>query len=381
MARHPMPSASSRRLSKRRPAAVRIFAAAVLGTCVLLALAGLTTAVYLQRSPDTSPSVAAPSQAVATLPLPAPPPFAGAASDASTPPPNIPAESSANLPDLPPIAGSTAPPSSDLPAREGATLPPVPPQMAPAPAAAAAEPAPSPAAPVVSAAAEPFPPAATPSAPGDAPASALPSPAPAAAPLPNAEPQYWVEYAVYVGRHYAVRLQQSLAREGLDTVVVRTHTPAGRPLLRVRSARPSDHAMAERAAEIARHSVRIVALLHRLPNAAANGVARGPAPPVYWVRLGAFHERRNAAAARETLARHGIDTILYSAHRSSGNSLFYLRSVGDPDRVAAADLAAQARAVVAVGATVLRGPAHARRPARHAKGPSAPGGPPRRPTG
>src|SRR6185437_10909370 len=40
--------------------------------------------------------------------------------------------------------------------------------------------------------------------------------------LRTPQPQYWVEYGVYVGASYARRLQQTLARDGIRALVVTT---------------------------------------------------------------------------------------------------------------------------------------------------------------
>jgi hypothetical protein len=168
----------------------------------------------------------------------------------------------------------------------------------------------------------------------------------------SSAPRFWVEYAVYARRHYADNLQKNLAKQGLDTVVVRTHTPDGRPLLRVRSAHPIDRDAAESAAATARQSIKIVALIHRMPPDAGGTIATGPAKPVYWVRLGGFTARDSAAKAREALAQHGIRTTLYSTRDKSDKQVFYLKSMSSPDRPATADLAARATAVVAVPASL-----------------------------
>ena len=392
MARHAMPSASSLRLKGRRSAASKIFSAVVLGLSVIIALAGLGTAIYLQHAPELTASVASPTSALAAIPMPAPvtgrsatanlapapsepaplPREARAAPSApadpitAAPSPSAPSPApSDDLPDLAPTAGTSVAPGA------AASAPDIVPASPPL-ALTAAVVALAPAAPVAVA---PLPqrddPAAAtapsqPIASLEAPRAALAEPAPATpAEGANAAPRFWVEYAVYARRHYADHLQKDLAKQGLDTVVVRTHTPDGRPLLRVRSAHPVDREAAETAAATARQSIKIVALIHRLAGDAGATIASNPATPLYWVRVGSFAARHSATAARRALARHGIATILYSARDKADKPLFYLKSSGNPDRLAAAGLAARAGTYVTAPASVRMSALPASRAAPH----------------
>jgi cell division protein FtsN len=385
MARHAMPSASSLRLKGRRSAASKIFSALVLGLSVIIAVAGLGTAIYFQHAPELTASIASPTSALAAIPMPAPAmgrpataslapapsepaplpgdarpaPSAAADAIAAAPPPSP----NADLPDVAPTAGTSVAPGAAASA----------PDIVPAsPPLAAAVVALAPAAPVAvvplpqrddpAAATAPSQPVAS----LEAPLATLSEPAPATpAEGASAAPRFWVEYAVYARRHYADNLQRDLAMQGLDAVVVRTHTPDGRPLLRVRSGHPVDRETAETATATARQSIKIVALIHRLPGDAGATIAGIPATPLYWVRLGSFTARHSATAARQALARHGIPTVLYSARDKAEKPLFYLRSSANPDRLAAAELAARAKSYVIAPASVRMSALPASRAAPH----------------
>lgn len=74
---------------------------------------------------------------------------------------------------------------------------------------------------------------------------------------------YWVEFGVYDHPHYALILKKRLNEAGLHVVVVRTHTPQGQRLIRVRTTVVHDKRLAEVAEDIAVARGRVQPLLHR----------------------------------------------------------------------------------------------------------------------
>ncbi|HEX7970404.1 MAG TPA: SPOR domain-containing protein [Stellaceae bacterium] len=170
---------------------------------------------------------------------------------------------------------------------------------------------------------------------------ALPTPS-IAAPVPSVAVthRYWVEYGVFVGTRYAKRLQQALAAQGLDATLAPTRAPDGRPLVRVRSAPLPDYAQARAAAQSARSALKISTLVHRVAAPAPIAVAAtpqlAPAPDRgYWVQFGAFPHRHQAARLQSELARGGLETVVSSTRGTSGRTLFYVRSVGFADHQSA----------------------------------------------
>jgi rare lipoprotein A len=149
-----------------------------------------------------------------------------------------------------------------------------------------------------------------------------------------------VEYGVYTNARAAKRLQQALADQGLKTVIAPTHTPDGRPLLRVRSAPELDYGTAKAASENARQALKLSALVHRgMPapeqDAAPAAVAQASKPGAsqgYWVQFGAFPHRPQAERLQEQLARGGVETAVSTMRGTSGRTLYRVRSLNLPDR-------------------------------------------------
>lgn len=164
-------------------------------------------------------------------------------------------------------------------------------------------------------------------------------PAPAPAPVPAAAAAaapYWVEYGVFVGATHARRLQQQLARQGLDTVVVGTHGRDGRKLLRVRSAPLSGLAAARQAAGAAHQTLHLAALVHRgSPTAAPEAH--------YRVQFGAFARPQPAARLSRELRQHGITANVSAARGTSGKHLYFVQSTPVRGRDRALALAARGR--------------------------------------
>ena len=326
MARRTDLSSTSRIFSRRPSRTSRIFSALLLTLSLLATLTGLGTAVYLERARDaetssvaaeaTSPMAAAPivpatvvaanearDPMAASAAIPAPPsiePRAGAAAPTASP------TRSAESPERRAAASSpttVAPPSSQV-ARLEAT-----------PEAPARVVTLSPAATVDTH--EPVPPVAT-----------------------TAATPYWVEYGVYTNARAAKRLQQALADQGLTTVIAPTHTPDGRPLLRVRSAPELDYGTAKAVSENARQALKLATLIHRgtparEQDAAPAAVAQVSAPAAsqsYWVQFGAFPHRPQAERLQEQLARGGIETTVSTMRGTSGRPLYWVRSLNLPDR-------------------------------------------------
>jgi hypothetical protein len=343
MARRTLPSTSARIFSKKPSFTTRLIGAGLLTLSLLVVLVGVGSAVYLERvhgSPDASspPQLAEAPAPTPALPAPPSPPAshdpmsaAAAMPPAASPEPLSPAVA----------AVETAPPAA-APSPETATaLAAVEPQAGrpPKPARDADQTARLEAAPP-----EPA-----------APENAEETPA-----IATAEPPaYWVEYAVYAGKSHAQRLQRKLAEKGLETVIVPTRTPAGRPLLRVRSAR-IDHATALAAAETAQAALKIRPLVHRdrhvAPDSRAIAVASA-APQGYWVQYGAFAHRQNAQRLGAELARHGVDARVYLTRGTGGKPLYLLRSSGLPDHASAAALAKRYEQVATAGVLIGHSPA------------------------
>ena len=271
-----------------------------------MTLAGLGTAIYLERTRD---SMGTPSPAAET-------PNATILSAAIVSPTDS----------HDPLAASAAVPTRDSPERHGSTS--LPTATAPQTQIAMLEP----------------------------PVAAAPSPSPStdgaepthAAALDDAaspDTPYWVEYGVYNGARGAKRLQQALADHGLDTVVVPTHAPDGRPLLRVRSSLILDRAAAKAASENARQALKLSTLIHRGAAApapaqtVAHALVPSASPQGYWVQFGAFPHRPQAARLQEQLARSGIETAVSTMLGTSGRTLYRVRSLALPDRDSALAIA------------------------------------------
>ncbi|HZB91278.1 MAG TPA: SPOR domain-containing protein [Stellaceae bacterium] len=271
---------------------------------------GIATAVYLDHARGLANGAAAertspPSPSLARAPEAAP---AIAGSSLPTASPRSPAELAALSPEAGKPAATPAPASPAPPAAPAAATPAA---SAPSPAAVAALTPPTP------------PPAASPVAPPP-PRAAVP------APELSRTPSYWVEYGVFAVAHYAARLRDVLARSGLESVVVETHDPRGRPLLRVRSAPLGDLIAAQEAARQAETALGIAPLVHRGEPETLASAKR------YWVQFGAFREAGPAARLRHRLAGAGIAAGVFSTRGTNGKSLYLVRS---------ADLSSHANAV------------------------------------
>jgi cell division septation protein DedD len=330
MAQHSLPTVPSRIFTRKPSLAARLLSASLLAVSLLVTLAGLGTAIYLERAGDRA-AVAMPA------PLPAP------AHVATADPPAAPTPRAAD--------GVTVAPPSPIPAEgaSAATESPVldsPPHIAPpvaeSPAAGSSGPL-SPAAPPQLA--------------------ALESPPPALAPPSAVEAgHYWVEYGVFVGERYARRLQQALADHGLAAAIVATHAPDGRALLRVRSVALADYAEAREASARAERALGIGPLVHR-------SAAEPPRVPVastltsstggdqrYWVQFGAFPRAAQAEHVKEALRQGGIDTVVSAIHATSGRLLFLVRSAPLADEASALELAHRGRQAANVDFLVRRSP-------------------------
>lgn len=338
-----LPSTPSR-IFTRRSRSSRILSAALLTLSVFVTLAGLATAIYLERLRDSSrPAPASPS---AIAPTSAPivavsdahevavvgPAPGGSQHDPMAAGAAVPTKAAAGESPAEPRAGSTTPHAETVSTRTAMLeAPPV----QPAPAVTTL------------------------------------------APRVEATHRYWVEYGVFVGHRYAKRLQQALANQGLDATLVATRAPDGRPLVRVRSAPMPDYAQARAAAQSARSALKISTLVHRVaapaPAAVAAAPELAPAPSRgYWVQFGAFPHRHQAARLQSELARGGLETIVSSMRGTSGRTLFYVRSVGFADHQSA--VAAAHRGQEAANVDFLVGRSTARSASR--AGEAAPSQPP-----
>ncbi|HKW55215.1 MAG TPA: SPOR domain-containing protein [Stellaceae bacterium] len=298
---------------------------------LLATLTGLGTAVYLERARDaaematataetTSPAAAAPIVPAAVVAanethdpmsaaaaIPAPPsiePRAGAAA------PTAVATRNAESPE-PHEATTSSPTTVAPPSSQVARL-----EVTPEPPARAATLSPT---------------------------TAADAPQPATTTTGAATQSYWVEYGVYTNARGAKRLQQALADQGLKTVITLTHTPDGRPLVRVRSAPELDYGTAKAASENARQALKLSTLIHRGTPAREQGVAQAAlaqaskpsATEGYWVQFGAFPHRPQAERLQGQLARGGIETAVSTMRGTSGRTLYWVRSLNLPDRSSA----------------------------------------------
>ena len=268
------------RIFRRKKPGWSLFSALVLGLALGVTGFGLITAIYLERAPPRSP-----------------PQPAGLA--------NLPAPDRAPVTPHDPLAAAMPLPATEPPQTVKLT------NLEPEAGAKAAEPTDPP---VPAAALEAPPPAVPPVAPVIA---VTPAPPPVAA---ESRSRYWVEYGVYAGKHQARRLQQALARDGLEAAIVKTHRPDGRPLLRVRSSAVADLAAARAAAQAAQRSLRIGALIHRQTPAAAAPEKR------YLVQFGAFAKPQPAARLQRKLAQNGVGAIVSSMIGMGSKHLFLVRS-------------------------------------------------------
>jgi hypothetical protein len=317
MARGELPPVT-RLFGRKRSVGARIAGAVALTLAFAVLGFGITTAIYLEQ-PTHALLLRAPALA-SLLPEVAEPPAPRVVARPAPPPPALPA--------IEPQAGSSTPA----------------PVAAPTPAPAEAVPP----APVI---------------------AALPAAPPAAAAPARASGglrPYWVEYGVFVGRTYAHRLQRSLAREGLATVIVATHDRHGRKLLRVRSMPMTDLAAARAAAATAEKALHLAALLHRGSPAATRA-------PRYRVQFAAFAAPRPAARLAHELRRHGIAADVYATRGAAGKSLFYVRSERVRTRGQALALGARGRPLINSAFLVVEEtPPHRRPPAAHASRSPAP---------
>lgn len=319
---------TSRIFVGRRPHWPRLVSAVVLTFALGITGFGIATAVYLDRprAPADQTAAQRPSPSSLSVARAAEPAPAIAGSSLPKPPP-----SAAELAALSPEAGKPA-------------TTPAPPPAAPAPSAAAIPSAPArPAASVAALELAAPPPSATPTAPAP---SAGPSPVSSATP-------YWVEYGVYAVARYAARLHQVLDRSGLESVVVRTHDPRGRPLLRVRSAPLGGLVAAQQAARQAETALGLAPLVHRGEPEMLAATDR------YWVQFGAFRDARLAARLRHRLAEAGIAATVSSAQGTSGKSLYLVRSEHVSSRASAVALAQRGQPVTEAAALIGERPERA----------------------
>ena len=164
--------------------------------------------------------------------------------------------------------------------------------------------------------------------------------------LRTSQPQYWVEYGVYVGASYARRLQQTLARDGIRALVVTTHGVGGRKLLRVRSAPLPGLRVAREAAAQAGSALGIAPLVHR-GNPAADAPGRR-----YWVQFGAFQRAAPAERLKRHLSRAGVASRLTFAKGKAGRRFYLVRSLPLASHAEAVALAAQGRTAARAAALI-----------------------------
>lgn len=327
--------------SRKSSRTSRVLSVLLLSLSLAVTLAGLGTAVYLERERDSAlpPSpVAAGSPTAAAIvdTAPVPPPVVVARSESRDP-----MAAAAAIPEPPsiePLAGAdvaVAAPAQNVASLEhhgGTSAPPA--VAAPAPQVARLEVTPEP---QLRAVTEPQ----------TAPVTAIETREPTTPTDATSPPRYWVEYGVYTNAHAAKRLQQALADQGLETVIVQTHTPTGRHLLRVRSAPELDYGAAKAASENARRALKLSTLVHRGTPAATNAVARAAEKPAasqgYWVQFGAFPHRPQAARLQEQLAQSGIETAVSTMRGTSGRTLYWVRSLNLPDRGSAMAVASRGK--------------------------------------
>jgi cell division septation protein DedD len=160
---------------------------------------------------------------------------------------------------------------------------------------------------------------------------------------------YWVEYGVFLGEGYARRLQRALADHGLAAVIVQTHAPDGRVLVRVRSVALADYPEAREVATRAGRALGIGPLVHRSltlppqPPASMPVISFGRGEQRYWVQFGAFPRAGQAQRLADALRGGGIDAAISTARAASGRPLFLVRSLELPDRGSAVALAHRGR--------------------------------------
>jgi len=326
-------------MRRRKPStSSSMFGVFLLMLIVLVTLAGIGTAIYLQGSGEFAQTARISRDATIVARDDSPPPPLEPTSppprkaEGPPPPPELPATTTA-MPAIEPAAG---PSSNDAPA-----------DISPA------EPSPAPStAPQQTAALE-------------APATANSPPEPPQATVQNtlesvSKDGFWIEYGVYVGRRYAERLQRSLGAIGLDAEITTAHTPKGRALLRVRSPAIADRAAARAMARKAEHALGIATLIHTTAIAAPQTamVARssksdGP----YWVQFGAFAHSAPAKGLQDTLKRGGVATVLSKTTTTHHKPLFVIRSIKIGSLHAALTVAARGNEVMRSGhALVARHP-------------------------
>jgi cell division septation protein DedD len=327
MAQHSLPSVPSRIFTRKPSLAARLLSASLLALSLLVTLAGLGTAIYLERARDA-----------ATVATPAPPqPAAVLVATTSEP--------IRETPSVPAVATSIPSPVAAEPA----------PAIPTSPAAESPRPADPPAEPPAAGSSAPLPPSAPPQ------VAALEAPAAMPSALSKAG-RYWVEYGVFVGERYARHLQQGLAVHGLAASLVATHAPDGRPLVRVRSVALADYVEAREVAERARQALGIGPLVHRSAGESTRTPATLPVTSAtrgdqrYWVQFGAFPRAEQAVRVKDALSGSGIDTIVATARAASGRLLYLVRSVELPDRDSAVALAHRGRQAANVDFLVGRSP-------------------------
>jgi cell division protein FtsN len=336
-------SSTSRIFSRRPSRASRIFGALLLTLSLLATLTGLATAVYLERARDTAETTTraettSPAAAVETAVAAADQTAAVAATKTHDP-----MAASAAIPAPPsiePSAGAPAPTASparsaESPESDAATSSPVIVTRPPAPQVARLEVTPEPPSHAVTL----------------SPAATVDAHETATSPTTSETIPYWVEYGVYTSARAAKRLQEALTNQGLKTVIVPTHTPDGRPLLRVRSAPDFDYGAAKAASETVRQALKLSALIHhgtptREQDSAPAVVARASTPRAsqgYWVQFGAFPHRPQAERLQEQLARGGVETVVSTMRGTSGRTLYWVRSLNLPDRDSALAVAGRGK--------------------------------------
>ncbi|HEX6842759.1 MAG TPA: SPOR domain-containing protein [Stellaceae bacterium] len=313
---------------------------------LLVTLTGLATAIYLERARDAVDATTVAETTTRAAAAPVVQTAARAADEAAVAAPSKPHDpmaASAAIPAPPsiePSAGAAAAPtvapapSAESPQQVAATPSPVSVPSA-APQVARLEVTPEPPARAV-----------TPS-----PAAPVGAPEAATSPAATVTTPYWVEYGVYANARAAKRLQQALSDQGLQTVIAATHTPDGRPLLRVRSASALDYAAAKAASENVSQALKLSALIHRgapghEPESAPASVAQAStALPSqgYWVQFGAFPHRPQAERLQQQLARGGIETAVSTMRGTSGRTLYWVRSLNLPDRDSALAVAGRGK--------------------------------------
>lgn len=180
----------------------------------------------------------------------------------------------------------------------------------------------------------------------------------ARAPQPRQSPQFWVEYGVFAAPVYAHRLRQTLRELGLEATVSSARTPAGRHLLRVRSAPLAEYAAARAAAKSAQKILKITALIHRVVPERGGVSAVAPTADStgrhYWVQFGTFLHLHQAERLHNLLAQGGIQTSVSFLRGPDHKYLYYIRSWPLTDRGSATSLAYRGRQVTKAGALIRR---------------------------